>query len=117
MSTGTNEEYADLKGKTFQVFGDRIVVKKLSPPKTSSLELPKSLTDAADWKYARVLQVGPACYQGIVNPIDPDEFKGAPIPLKENDIVVIPDFAGSEMEVDGEAVMIIREDEVIGKFS
>jgi len=111
MSTGTNEEYADLSGKKFQVFGDRIVVKKLSPPKKSSLELPKSLTDAADWKYAKVLQVGPACHRTKGATADFD------VPILKNDIVVIPDFAGSEMEVDGEAVMIIREDEVIGKFS
>ena len=111
MSTGKNEEYADLSGKKFQVFGDRIVVKKLSPPKKSSLELPKSLTDAADWKYAKVLQVGPACQNPKM-----EQYGDKPL-VFPNDIVVIPDFAGSEMEVDGEAVMIIREDEVIGKFS
>ena len=113
---GKQEEYASVEGKNFVVFGNRIMVKKLKPPKKGILEMPDNITDKAEWRHARVVQVGPACQVRVAKEIEkgiPEDFNDI---VEVGNIVLIPDFAGSDVELNGEEFMIIREDEIIGKF-
>ncbi|MEE8303774.1 MAG: co-chaperone GroES [Candidatus Tectomicrobia bacterium] len=55
---------------------------------------------------AKVLAVG----SGRVN----DDGKVQPLDVKEGDTVIFGKYAGTEVKVDGEELLIIREDDVLG---
>jgi chaperonin GroES len=55
---------------------------------------------------AKVLAVG----SGRVS----DDGKVQPLDVKEGDMVIFGKYAGTEVKVDGEELLIIREDDVLG---
>jgi chaperonin GroES len=55
---------------------------------------------------AEVIVVGP----GKVN----DDGKLVPVDVKKGDRVLIGQYAGTDVEVDGEEVVIVRQDDILG---
>lgn len=85
---------------------DRLVVKPLeAETKTASgIFLPESAKEKPT--QGKVLAVGP----GKLN----DEGQRITLSVKKNDIVLYGKYSGSEIEVDGEKVVILRESELLG---
>ena len=57
----------------------------------------------------KVLAVG----QGKVN----DDGKVTPLAVKEGDRVLFGKYSGTELKIDGEEVLILREDDILGIVS
>jgi len=85
---------------------DRLVVKPLeAETKTASgIFLPESAKEKPT--QGKVLAVGP----GKLN----DEGQRITLSVKKNDTVLYGKYSGSEIEVDGEKVVILRESELLG---
>ncbi|MFA7235794.1 MAG: co-chaperone GroES [Phycisphaeraceae bacterium] len=85
---------------------DRLVVKPLeAETKTASgIYLPESAKEKPT--QGKVLAVGP----GKLN----DEGQRITLSVKKNDTVLYGKYSGSEIEVDGEKVVILRESELLG---
>ncbi|MHB1156300.1 MAG: co-chaperone GroES [Phycisphaerales bacterium] len=85
---------------------DRLVVKPLeAETKTASgIFLPESAKEKPT--QGKVLAAGP----GKLN----DEGQRITLSVKKNDTVLYGKYSGSEIEVDGEKVVILRESELLG---
>jgi chaperonin GroES len=85
---------------------DRLLVKRLED--TEQVQGGIIIPDTAKEKpqQAKVLAVGP----GKVT----DDGKLQPVDVKAGDTVVFGKYAGTEVKVDGEELLIIREDDVLG---
>jgi chaperonin GroES len=85
---------------------DRLLVKRLE--ETEQVQGSIIIPDTAKEKpqQAKVLAVGP----GRVT----DDGKLQPIDAKVGDTVVFGKYSGTEVKVDGEELLIIREDDVLG---
>jgi chaperonin GroES len=85
---------------------DRLVVKPLeAETKTASgLYLPESAKEKPT--QGKVIAVGP----GKLN----DDGQRITLAVKKNDTVLYGKYSGSEIEVDGEKVVILRESELLG---
>ena len=55
---------------------------------------------------AKVIAVG----QGKIG----DDGKVQPLALKQGDLVLIHKYAGTELKIDGEEVLMLREDDILG---
>ncbi|EDO05529.1 putative chaperonin GroES 10 kDa protein [Babesia bovis T2Bo] len=92
--------------KKFVPLFDRVLVTKIKPDnKTKSgLLLPESSSLSS--RLATVLAVG----AGRITP------KGDLVPptLKQGDTVVIPEYGGMELKLDGERYSVFREEDIIG---
>jgi len=86
---------------------DRILVKRLEEGEQQS-EGGIIIPDTAKEKpqQAKVLAVG----QGRIT----DDGTVQPIDVKSGDTVVFSKYAGTEVKVDGEELLVIREDDVLG---
>ena len=92
---------------SLQPLGDRVLVKRLEPEeqKTSGgIYIP----DTAQEKPQRgeIVAIG----AGLVN----DDGKTIPMRVKVGDQVLFGKYGGSDVEIDGEEYMIIKEDEIYG---
>jgi chaperonin GroES len=84
---------------------DRVIVKRLDNERTtaSGIVIPDSAAEKPD--QGEVLAVGPGkkTEDGKVTPVD----------LKVGDKVLFGKYAGQSVKVDGEEVLVIREEEVL----
>ncbi len=85
---------------------DRLLVKRLEEKEQvqGSIIIPDTAKEKP--QEAKVLAVGP----GRVT----DDGKVQPIEVKVGDTVVFGKYAGTEVKVDGDELLIIREDDVLG---
>jgi len=83
---------------------DRVVVKRLDSERTtaSGIVIPDSASEKPD--QGEVLAVGPGKRS--------DDGKVTPPDVKVGDKVLFGKYAGQTVKVDGEEVLVIREDEI-----
>lgn len=84
---------------------DRVIVKRLDNERTtaSGIVIPDSAAEKPD--QGEVLAVGPGKKT--------EEGKVIPVNLKVGDKVLFGKYAGQSVKVDGEEVLVIREEEVL----
>ncbi|CDM25843.1 co-chaperone GroES [Castellaniella defragrans] len=84
---------------------DRVIVKRLDNERTtaSGIVIPDSAAEKPD--QGEVLAVGPGKKT--------DDGKVIPVDLKVGDKVLFGKYAGQSVKVDGEEVLVIREEEVL----
>ena len=85
---------------------DRLLVKRLEEKEQvqGSIIIPDTAKEKP--QEAKVLAVGPGRTT--------DDGKLQPLDIKVGDTVVFGKYAGTEVKVDGEDLLIIREDDVLG---
>lgn len=85
---------------------DRLLVKRLEEKEQvqGSIIIPDTAKEKP--QEAKVLAVGP----GRIT----DDGKLQPLDIKVGDTVVFGKYAGTEVKIDGEDLLIIREDDVLG---
>jgi len=85
---------------------DRLLVKRLEEKEQvqGGIIIPDTAKEKP--QQAKVLAVGP----GRIT----DDGKLQPLDIKAGDTVVFGKYAGTEVKVDGEDLLIIREDDVLG---
>ena len=85
---------------------DRILVRRLDEEeqKQGSIIIPDTAKEKP--QQATVLAVG----TGRVS----DDGKVQPLDVKQGDKIVFGKYAGTEVKIDGEELLIIREDDVLG---
>ena len=88
--------------------GDRVLVKRLEPlQKTKGgIVLPDSAQEKP--KEAEVIAVGP----GKTN----EKGERVPVYVKVGDRIVFTSYAGTEIKVDGEDYLIMREEDILAKI-
>ncbi len=89
--------------------GDRVVLKVIEQEEKteSGIVLPDKAKERP--QEGKVMAVGP----GKVL----DNGAKAPVEVKEGDRVIFSKFAGSEVKVDGEDYLIIRQDDILAIYS
>jgi chaperonin GroES len=90
-----------------QPLGDRLVVKPMqSEEKTKSgIYLPDTAKEKP--QEGKVVAVGP----GKIN----DEGKRIPLDVEVGDIVIYAKYGGSEIKLEGEDMIILRESDILAK--
>jgi len=85
---------------------DRLLVKRLEEKEQvqGGIIIPDTAKEKP--QQAKVLSVGP----GRIT----DDGKLQPLDIKAGDTVVFGKYAGTEVKIDGEDLLIIREDDVLG---
>ena len=85
---------------------DRIVVRRIEEGETTrgGIIIPDSAKDKP--QEGEVVSVG----KGKVN----EDGKVFPLAVKEGDRILFGKYAGTEIKIDGEELLIMREDEVLG---
>ncbi len=88
---------------------DRIVVRRVEEAETTrgGIIIPDSAKDKP--QEGEVIAVG----RGKSN----DEGKVFPLDVKEGDRILFGKYAGTEIKIDGEELLIMREEEVLGILS
>ena len=96
---------ADFKLKPLE---DRIVVKPNEGEETTSSGL--VIPDTAKEKPQRgnVLEVGPGRYE---------DGKLVPLDVKKGDEIIFSKYGGTEVKVDGEDLLILRESDILAKVA
>jgi chaperonin GroES len=84
---------------------DRVVVKRMEEERMSAggIVIPDSATEKP--QRGKVLAVG----KGKVN----EQGQVRPLDVKVGDIVLFGKYSGSEIKVDGEEVLMMREDDIL----
>ncbi|NHC60566.1 co-chaperone GroES [Paenalcaligenes suwonensis] len=84
---------------------DRVIVKRLDNERTtaSGIVIPESAAEKPD--QGEVLAVGPGKRT--------DDGKVQPLDLKVGDKILFGKYAGQAVKVDGEELLVIREEEVL----
>ena len=85
---------------------DRLVVKRMEEERTSAggIVIPDSATEKPSRGEVLAVGNGKASENGTVRPLD----------VKAGDKVLFGKYAGTEIKVDGEEVLIMREDDILG---
>ncbi len=88
---------------------DRVIVKRLEEEKKSAggIIIPDSATEKP--VRGEVLAVGPG-KKG-------DDGKNIALDVKKGDIVLFGKYSGSEVKVDGNEVVVMREDDILAVFT
>jgi chaperonin GroES len=88
---------------------DRILVRRVEQEETTrgGIVIPDTAKDKP--QEGEVIAVG----KGKIN----EEGKVRPLDVKEGDRILFAKYAGSEIKLDGEEFLIMREDEVLGILS
>jgi len=88
---------------------DRVIVKRLEEERTtaSGIVIPGSAAEKPD--QGEVIAVG----KGRKN----EKGETFPLDVKEGDNILFGKYAGSEIKLDGEEYLIMKEDEVLGILS
>ncbi len=86
--------------------GDRIVVERIEEEevKKGGIIIPDTAKEKP--QKGKVLAVGPGRKT--------DDGKVIPVDIKVGDIVIFSKYAGTEIEIDDQKLLIMREDEVLG---
>jgi chaperonin GroES len=97
---------APAKKTTLRPLHDRVLVKRLEEEdaKPGRLIIPDSAKEKP--QEGRVVAVG----TGKVN----DDGKNFPLAVKEGDRILFGKYSGSEVRVDGEEYLIMKEEDVLG---
>jgi len=84
---------------------DRVIIKRLDNERTtaSGIVIPDSAAEKPD--QGEVLAVGPGKKS--------EDGKLSPVDVKVGDKVLFGKYAGQSVKVDGEEVLVIREDEIL----
>jgi chaperonin GroES len=84
---------------------DRVIVKRLDNERTtaSGIVIPESAAEKPD--QGEVIAVGPGKKT--------DDGKVVPVDLKAGDRVLFGKYAGQSVKIDGEELLVIREDEIL----
>ncbi|MDX3896324.1 co-chaperone GroES [Pusillimonas sp.] len=84
---------------------DRVIVKRLDNERTtaSGIVIPESAAEKPD--QGEVIAVGPGKKA--------DDGKVTPVDVKAGDKVLFGKYAGQAVKVDGEELLVIREDEIL----
>jgi len=87
---------------------DRVLVQRVSPVKKTvgGIVLPDSAQDKSN--EAKVVAVG----KGLRN----SEGKFTPPSVEVGDIVMLPEFRGDDIKINGESFMLIREEDILAKI-
>ncbi len=85
---------------------DRIIVQRLEEESKSKGGIIIPDTAKEKPQQAKVVAVG----KGKVN----DQGKVTPVDVKKGDTVIISKWGGSEIKVDGQELLIIREEDILG---
>lgn len=95
-----------MAAKAFTPLHDRILVQRLEEGETlrGGIIIPDSAKEKP--QQGKVISVG----KGKSN----DEGKVFPLDVKEGDTVLFGKYAGTEIKLDGEDFLIMREEEVLG---
>ena len=85
---------------------DRVVVKRMEEERTSAggIVIPDSATEKPSRGEVIAAGKGKVADNGDVHPLD----------VKTGDTVLFGKYAGTEIKVDGEEVLIMREDDILG---
>ena len=92
---------------TIRPLANRLVVKrrKAEEKTPGGLFIPESAQKKSE--EAEVLAVGPGIYL--------DDGRRVPVDVKVGDTILISKYAGAELQVRGETVHLIREDDIVGQ--
>ena len=84
---------------------DRVIVKRLEEERktASGIVIPDTVAEKPD--QGEVMAIGP----GKKN----DEGKLFPVDVKVGDKILFGKYSGTEIKIDGEEVLVVREDEVL----
>mgnify|MGYP001579190286 CR=1 FL=1 len=87
---------------------DRVIVKRLEENKKSAggIIIPDNAAEKPS--KGEVLSVGPGKTT--------DDGKLIPMGVKAGDVVLFGKYSGSEVKVDGEEIVVMREDDIMGVF-
>ena len=92
---------------TVKPLGDRILVKRLEEDdKVGSIIVPDSAKEKS--QKAEIVAVG----EGIKT----DEGKLVPLEVKKGDKILIGKYAGTDIKIDGEEYIIMKQEDVMGIF-
>ena len=92
---------------TVKPLGDRILVKRLEEEdKIGSIIVPDSAKEKS--QKAEVVAVG----EGIKT----DEGKLVPLEVKKGDKILIGKYAGTDIKIDGEECIIMKQEDIMGIF-
>ncbi len=85
---------------------DRVIVKRMEEERTSSggIVIPDSATEKPI--RGEVIAVGPGKVQ--------DNGKKLPVDLKVGDTVLFGKYSGTEVKIDEEEYLVMREDDILG---
>ena len=88
--------------------GDRVVVKRIEEKNETAggILIPDSAKDKPQEGTVLSVGTGKTLVDGSVRPLD----------LKEGDRVLFGKFGGTEITVDGEDLLILREEDILGVF-
>ena len=91
---------------TVRPLRDRVLLKRAEQPeqRIGGIIIPDTAKEKP--QQARVVAVG----SGRVN----DEGKTIPLDVKAGDYVLVGKYSGTEIKLDGEEYLIVREDEILG---
>ena len=90
----------------FRPLHDRILVKRLEKEQTTSAGIIIPDTAKEKPQEAEVIAVG--------NGKKMDDGNVIPLDVKKGDKILFGKYAGSEIKIDGEEHLILREDEILG---
>ncbi|MBX2881363.1 MAG: co-chaperone GroES [Granulosicoccus sp.] len=87
---------------------DRVVVKRMEEERTSAggIVIPDSATEKPVRGEVLSIGKGKIAENGDVRPLD----------LKVGDQVLFGKYSGTEIKIDGEEVLVMREDDIMGVF-
>ena len=88
--------------------GDRVIVKRLDNERqtASGIVIPESAAEKPDQGTVVAIGPGKRSDDGTVLPLD----------LKVGDKVLFGNYAGQSVKVDGDEVLVIREEEILAVF-
>ncbi len=87
---------------------DRVVVKRMEEERTSAggIVIPDSATEKPVRGEVLSIGKGKVAENGDVRPLD----------VKVGDTVLFGKYSGTEIKIDGEEVLVMREDDIMGIF-
>ena len=89
---------------TIKPLGDKVVIKKLQAEETTKSGLVLASASQEKPQVAEIIAVGPG---GIVEGIE------VKMEVSVGQKVIIRDYAGTTVKVDGEEVIIVRQDDIL----
>jgi chaperonin GroES len=93
----------------YEPLGDRVLIEPEAPEQTtkSGIVIPDSAQEKS--QSGRVIKVGP----GRIT----EEGKTIPVNVQEGDIIIYSKYGGTELKVDGNEFLIIKEADILAKKS
>lgn len=103
------KQAVQLAGKRLIPLGDRVLVERLNPMQTTAggIMIPEKAQEKV--KSATVVAVGPGRKL--------EDGKLAPVSVKEGDMVLLPEFGGTKVDVGEKELYLFRDSEILGKWS